>query len=65
MFWIYIYVAVVWGLFSCEINTKIHSDAGWFKHIICGLGNAVLFPIAITVALVNLTTGKHDKYLNT
>lgn len=65
MTYLYIYLAILWGVFAFEINTKIRPDAGWQTHILCGVVNCVCFPVAITVALVNLTTGKHDKYLNT
>jgi len=59
---LYAHASISWGLFAFVMNTKVRPDATAQKNIFCFLINFIGMPIAITVAVLMVAGGKHDKY---
>jgi len=58
----YAHAALTWGLFAALMNTKIHAAQPFRKHAFCFFINIIGMPIAMTIAVLMLYGGKHDKY---
>ncbi len=58
----YAHASLTWGLFATLMNTKVHTGGTLPKNIFCFCINFIGMPIAMTVAVLMLYGGKHDKY---
>ena len=58
----YAHITIMWALFAALMSTKVHPTAPARKHIYCFCINFIVAPLAITIAVLMLAGGKHDKY---
>jgi len=59
---LYAHACISWGLFAALMNAKVHPTATVQKNAFCFFINFIGMPIGITVAVLMVAGGKHDKY---
>lgn len=61
---IYMYLSILWGLFTLGINKRIHPEMSGFKLLVWMIINTLAFPISLNIAVYNLLHGIHNKHFS-
>lgn len=52
LFYIYVFFAFVWGIYSVEMQHTYHPDSlEWWRLILIFIVNIIIFPIAVIISI--------------